>query len=134
MKLDIRGDEFVRSVVFGITIAAVFAIAALMFIPFNPAMPGSRLDASWVMAMNQAVVVHLVFGRDVVFTFGPYASVFTTAYHPSTDMMMMFASVVIVVSYCVALFYIIRPSTVWILTAVALFSFWSAMENVMRSL
>jgi len=121
MERDIRRDEFVGSIVFGVTLAAVFAIVALMFIPFIPEMPGSNLDSSWETAMNQAVAAHLVFGRDVIFTFGPYASVFTTFYHPSTDVMMLFASTVIVMSYCVALFYIIRPSTLWVLAPVAAF-------------
>ena len=71
--------------------------------------------------MNQAVSAHLVFGRDVIFTFGPYASVYTANYHPSTDMMMMFGSAMLVVTYCIALFCIIRTSTVWILAAIALF-------------
>jgi hypothetical protein len=121
MERDIRRGEFVSSVVFCITLAVVFAIAALMFIPFIPAMPASNLDSSWELAMNQAVAAHLVFGRDVIFTFGPYASVFTTLYHPSTDITMILASSVIVISYCVALLYIIRPSTLWVLAPVAAF-------------
>jgi hypothetical protein len=121
MERNIQGNNFASTVVFTAALATVFAIAALRFIPFSPAMPESNLDASWVLAMNQAVSAHLVFGRDVVFTFGPYASVFTWNYHPSTDKMMMFGSTMIVISYCIALFFIFRTSTISVLAAVALF-------------
>lgn len=121
MERNIRGDKFARRVVFVVTLGAFFAIAALRFIPFSPVMPQSNLDASWALAMNQAVVAHLVFGRDVIFTFGPYSSVYTTYYHPSTDVMVMLASTMIVMSYCLSLFFILRTSTVWVLAAVALF-------------
>ncbi len=33
--------------------------------------PGSELDGSWTRAINMAVNKHLVFGRDIVFTYGP---------------------------------------------------------------
>ena len=77
MERNIAGNNFASTVVFTAALAAVFAIAVLRFIPFSPAMPESNLDPSWVLAMNQALSAHLVFGRDVVFTLGPYASVFT---------------------------------------------------------
>jgi low affinity Fe/Cu permease len=121
MERNIRRDEFVRSVVFVVALVAVFVMAALTFIPFNPSMPTSGLDPSWTLAMNQAVAAHLVFGRDVIFTFGPYASGYTTLYHPSTDTMMMFSATLLVISYCLALLYTIRTSTAWILFPIVIF-------------
>jgi hypothetical protein len=95
MERNIQGNNFASTVVFTAALATVFAIAALRFIPFSPAMPESNLDTPWVLAMNQAVSAHLVFGRDVVFTLGRYATVFTRNYHPSTDKMTMFGSTTI---------------------------------------
>ena len=126
MERDIRRVEFLHSVVFGIALAATFAIAAFRFIPFNPSMPRFGLDGSWALAMDQAVAAHLVFGRDIIFTYGPYSSVYTAIYHQSTDVMMMFASTLLVISYCLALLYTIKTSPAWVLIPVVLFlaSYW----------
>ena len=58
----------------GIRLFLILTIACL-FIPLNPAMPMEGLDNSWMFGMNQAVAQKLAFGRDIIFTFGPYASV-----------------------------------------------------------
>ena len=42
-----------------------------VFVPFTPAMPAASLDESWGLGINQAIGQGLVFGRDVIFTFGP---------------------------------------------------------------
>ncbi|WP_348262174.1 hypothetical protein P8935_20510 [Telmatobacter sp. DSM 110680] len=41
------------------------------------------LTPSWEYGLNEAVAQRLVFGKDLVFTFGPYASVYTHLYHPN---------------------------------------------------
>jgi hypothetical protein len=38
-----------------------------------------------VYAMNEAIFQNKVFGRDIIFTYGPLTSVFTHMYHPGTD-------------------------------------------------
>src|ERR1700722_20375304 len=77
-----------------------------IFIPLNPDMPDKGIDQSWIsamhdargnleqsmplvkpdqswmMAMNEAVARHLRFGKEIVFTFGPYASIYTRVFHP----------------------------------------------------
>jgi hypothetical protein len=45
--------------------------------------------------MNEAVARRMVFGRDVVFNFGPYASAYTWMYHPATDHLMFTADTLI---------------------------------------
>lgn len=57
----------------------------LVLVPFEPSFPGHHLDWSWAYAMNVAVAKGLQFGRDIVFTYGPLASVSTGLYHPATD-------------------------------------------------
>ena len=84
--------RFVLAFALCLTILAVF-------IPLNPAMPLAGLDMSWMMAMNQAIAQHLVFGKDIVFTFGPYASIYTKLYHPATDRLMIWGSLFLGASY-----------------------------------
>lgn len=72
---------------------AFFVITmAVVFIPFSPLMPGVGLDPSWMLGMNQAVAQGLVFGRDVIFTFGPYSAIYSQSYHPATDQLMLVGS------------------------------------------
>ena len=54
-----------------------------------PGMPYPGEDSAWVLAVNQAVADRLAFGRDVLFTIGPWGSVYAGQYHPATDCMML---------------------------------------------
>ena len=65
-------------------------------------MPESGLE-SWVLALNQAVAQGLRFGTDVVFTFGPYATVYTRNYHPATDGLMIFGSLYLALCFSLAI-------------------------------
>lgn len=68
-----------------VVLGALLLLASLLaFAPFAPLLPGTELDDAWRLAMNQAVAQGLVFGRDIVFTFGPYAALYTQHYHPAT--------------------------------------------------
>jgi hypothetical protein len=60
-----------------------------------PNFPVQGLDAAWSYALNEAVAHRMVFGRDVVFTLGPYASAYTWMYHPGTDHLMLVADTLI---------------------------------------
>jgi hypothetical protein len=78
----------------------------VLFIPFNPRMPASGLDASWEFAMNEAVARHMAFGRDIVFTYGPYASICTQNYHPATNGRMMWGCLLVAMSFLAALLFL----------------------------
>lgn len=82
---------------------ALFITAVAVFVPFAPSMPASGLDPSWALAMNQAVAQHLAFGKDVIFTFGPYASVYTHLYSPATAYLMWGGGLYIAISYWLCL-------------------------------
>lgn len=116
-----------------------------IFVPLNPDMPDkgidqpwissinearsksesserlARIDQSWVLAMNEAVARHLRFGKQIVFTFGPYASIYTQSFHPATDRLMMFGSTLLAFSYAIALLYLARGRGPYILLALMLF-------------
>jgi hypothetical protein len=63
-----------------------------IYIPWVPIMPGESLDPSWVIGINQAVAQHIPFGPGIIFTFGPFGSIYTHAFHPVTDTMMFLGS------------------------------------------
>nr|VFJ67904.1 MAG: hypothetical protein BECKFW1821C_GA0114237_101317 [Candidatus Kentron sp. FW] len=78
--------------------------AISVFVPFSPKMPGEGLDPSWAFGMNQAVAQGLAFGRDVIFTLGPYGSIYTKTFHPGTDNLMVWGSLYLGVSFALAAF------------------------------
>ena len=84
---------------FAITVTAIF-------VPLNPRMPSAGLDASWQFAMNEAVARHMSFGKGIVFTYGPYASICTRTYSPATDRRMMLGSLLLAVSYVIAVLFL----------------------------
>jgi hypothetical protein len=110
---------------------ALLAAAALfLFIaPFFPSFAGGiGLDSAWIIGLNQGYAEGLVFGRDLVFTFGPYASVYSREYNPGTNTIALFGS------FCLATAFVVqflrwalrderRMLPVWVVMAViALFN------------
>jgi len=67
----------------------------LACVPLMPFFPHAGIDSAWTYAMNEAVAHRMVFGRDIIFTFGPYASAFTRHYHPATDHLMLIADTLV---------------------------------------
>ena len=56
-------------------------------VPWRPlSVPGepSYLDPSWLVVLHRAFLEKLVFGRDIVFTYGPWGFVATRTYVPGT--------------------------------------------------
>jgi hypothetical protein len=85
-------------------IAVLSTITTLaIFASLNPSMPTIGLDPSWMLSMNEAVAMKFRFGKDILFTFGPYASIYTQTFHPGTDQLMVFAGAFLGVAYAVAL-------------------------------
>ncbi len=51
----------------------VFIFVAFVIATFPPCLSamGSGLDPSWVIGLNEASSRHMVYGQDIVFTYGP---------------------------------------------------------------
>lgn len=79
-----------------------------VFVPLSPKMPASSLDASWAVGLNQAVVQGLSFGKELIFTLGPYASIYTKTYHPALDSLMIAGSLYLAVAYWLCLIFLMK--------------------------
>jgi len=84
-------------------------LTVLMLTPFAATMPFVGIDGSWAHALNVATAQHLRFGSDVVFTFGPLASVYTGVYHPATDGLMLGGALLIAIALFAGLFAVVPP-------------------------
>ena len=100
----------------------VLGITALcIFNPFTPVMPSSiPLDPSWVIGLNQAAAQNLQFGKDLIFTFGPYAAVYTKAFHPGTAQLELIGSLYLGLLYAVALLSVVKRTSIWILVGLGI--------------
>ncbi len=100
----------------------------LLYVPFKPELPVASLDPSWSMGMNELVYRGAVFGRDVIFTFGPMASVYTTMFHPSTDSTMLLASMVLALGVAFAWAILLRGRSAWVWLGVSM-SVWFMFKS-----
>ena len=83
----------------GVLWCLALLVCLVRIVPFTPDMPQGGLDGSWRYALEQGMANGLVLGRDLVFTFGPYSSVYTRNYHPATNTLVMLSSLYLALSY-----------------------------------
>jgi len=84
-------------------------------------MPTYGLDPSWVFSMNEAVANGLIIGEEIIFSFGPYASIFTRSYHPATDKLMVFGSIFLGLCYLFTLLFLAKDNKLHILLTFSVF-------------
>ncbi|WP_323157377.1 hypothetical protein [Stenotrophomonas maltophilia] len=84
-------------------------LTILVLTPFAVEMPIAGVDGSWAYAMNVATAEHLRFGKDIIFTFGPLASIYTEVYHPATDHLMIGGAMLLSVAVFAGLFAVTSP-------------------------
>ncbi|MGL5742412.1 MAG: hypothetical protein ACRCXC_07625 [Legionella sp.] len=94
----------------------LFILIIILFVPFSPKMPAPGLDPSWALGLNQAIAQCLAFGKEIIFTLGPYASIYTKTYHPATSLMMMAGCLYLAVLYWLSLIHLMKKARwYWIL-------------------
>lgn len=65
-------------------ILAVSAFALLRFVVWDPPAPAADLESSWHAVLHEARALGWHFGRDLVFSHGPYGFVKAASLHPAT--------------------------------------------------
>lgn len=58
----------------------LFIAVLVAFVSFAPRMPENGLDPSWAWAISHAVDTGVSLGKDIIFTYGPLANVYTWMY------------------------------------------------------
>jgi len=69
--------------------------AVLVLPPWIPVMPSSGVDSSWAAVLSHAFTHQWQFGKDLVFTFGPFGFVYAKLFDPGTYAWMLSAWVCI---------------------------------------
>lgn len=91
--------------------AALLLVSVAVFVPFSPSMPWEGLDPSWVYGMNEAVAQGMSFGEDIIFTSGPYCSIYTKTYHPATDHLMIWGSLFLAILFAIVAYLNFRTTS-----------------------
>lgn len=63
-------------------VLATYSVSFFIILGRSPRISGAGLDPSWKAAVAEATARGWGFGTDIIFTFGPYASVLTGEFHP----------------------------------------------------
>jgi hypothetical protein len=130
MKLETsRGFELRHTAAYQIFLKVWFPLFAAitvigLIVPLSPEMPRPGLDPSWVMSMNEAVADHMRIGHDVIFTFGPYAAVYSQFYHPLLDHLILGSCFVFALCYLGALLYMAGKENRAVAVALLVFLGW----------
>lgn len=100
---------------FSVTGSLLFGAVAFFSLPF--AVPSEALDPSWHWALHQAFCQDLRFGKDIVFTFGPYGFLYGRMYHPETfSLLVLFRSGLLLIMIW-SLYEVTRERVQWFLVA-----------------
>ncbi|SFS07851.1 hypothetical protein SAMN05216570_2322 [Dyella sp. OK004] len=112
-------EKMTRLAQWPVRILLIIALAAAI-VPISPGMPTSGLDGSWGYGMGEAVKNKLVLGKDLIFTFGPYASIYTSSYNPATYYFSLLGSVYLALSFAILLLYLLARRSL-LLSLLAIF-------------
>lgn len=85
-------------------------ISILLFVPVFPVMPRLGLDPSWILAVNEAAAQGLSFGTEILYTVGPFSSIWSQAYHPETIQLTIMGGSLIAVGHAFLAYRISRAS------------------------
>ena len=102
-------------------IAGVVGVLSILLLsPVNGALPGINIDLSWPYTLADATARHIPFGRDMVFTMGPLASLYTRFFLPDQRATVFVLKALLVLAFCLATVAMSRRSTRWLALALPL--------------
>jgi len=93
---------------------ALVAIAAFLWFFPKAVLPSAALDPSWTMAAEHAAHHGSFFGRDFVFSYGPFAVLSTRLYEPATFGFVIFYNLLFTALFLVPLLWSRRPAILFL--------------------
>lgn len=78
----------------------LFITVLIAFVSFAPRMPENGLDPSWAWAISHAVDTGVSLGKDIIFTYGPLANVYTWMYSSVYGGVYFIVSLYLAVAMC----------------------------------
>ena len=80
-----------------------------VLVPFDARMVGTNeLDRSWMLALHAEHASNGIFGRDVVFTYGPLGFALAPVYYPATFASLILCRLAVAIALLFVLFHIVR--------------------------
>ncbi len=88
--------------------AAIFITFCFLLLPFYTHKPSAELDFSWIFVLNEAIGKKLIFGKDIIWTYGPYGSFYLSHFHPDTFLTMILSNLYLAIAYSLCIFKIYK--------------------------
>jgi len=79
--------------------ALVFLVGSTLYLPLPHTYPSAGLDPSWRYALNESQALEIAFGRDIIFTIGPYTSLWSHLFHPATFWVVLVAGLALTLAF-----------------------------------
>ena len=98
----------------------IVAVVFLALAPLSTSLPGDGLDPSWGLVIEQAYLRGWQWGRDVVFTFGPFGYHYQRIFHPELASGLLAASALRALLIGLGVALLVRGATPWRVVAVLL--------------
>lgn len=98
--------------------AAIVVAVFLVLAPLSTSMPGDGLDPSWGLVVEQAFLRGWQWGRDVVFTFGPFGYHYQRIFHPDLAAGILAASAIRALLIGLGAALLLRDAAPWRIAAV----------------
>jgi hypothetical protein len=86
-----------------ILIIVFFLLISLSVIHFNQIQPAPNLDPSWAYSLSASIDYNYQFGKDIIFTYGPYFNLMVGFNQPKVYMINLFLGFVISVFYTITI-------------------------------
>lgn len=106
-----------------VTLFLLLLALIIAFVPLTPKLPTANLDDAWALGLNQALAQGFAFGKQIIFTLGPYSALYTKAYHPATAGIMFGGCLYIALSFWLCLLSLSKNvAWTWVLALVVVFA------------
>jgi hypothetical protein len=106
--------------------------AAVLLVPWSPDMPGDFADGEWEWALTEAWLRGAVWGRDIVYTYGPWSMFGRSMYHPRTFPLLIAFGVALSLTFAAVFWRVFGPTCrrgwAWLLALLALLAFTPSLE------
>jgi hypothetical protein len=109
--------EFIKS-------ALILCVIFVIVVPTRPLLVGAGLDPSWIFGINLAHAQRMIFGRDIIFTYGPLGYLIYPVF-PESEPWAVFAfewAIALVTAY--SLWMLCRRARHWTESCLYLGAFW----------
>ena len=122
-------NNFIQWLIYSV----LFFSIIFKFTPITPISFGVGLDPSWTSGLATAINNELSFGRDLIFTYGPYASIVTKIYNKNLFNIVIISGLILSLFYFLSIISINRNKYFLLIFIILIFNVSDLIEPFIYS-